>query len=289
MKHNFNLKRIVLNLVTLSLLTVSFTGCGEGREDARIEVSTDSETSAISESSTEDTTENDITENDTTENDTEEITTETATTEAVTTAESATDYTLPGTTSQNADAYKSVLDQYHTALSENWDYETLINNNLNYMCILYNNTGLTDIGYAFYDIDGNGTNELLIGLVSQDNRGGDVFDIYTLIDDKPVMLAQSGERDMYTLCQNGMISEAGSNSAASSFYKFYEFKSGTSKLTLKEAVVIDGQWDSDNPYFYTTTDTTDKSACTAITEDDADGITQKYTAVKISFTPFDHY
>lgn len=280
MKHNINLKRIVLNIVTLSILAVSFTGCGEDRDDTLIEISTDSSTTTISESSTESTTEKDTT---------EEITTETTTTEAATTTESATDYTLPGTTSQNTAAYKTILDQYHTALSENWEFEALTNNNLNHMCAFYKNTGLTDIGYAFYDIDGNGTNELLIGLVSQDNRGGDVFDIYTLTDNKPVMLAQSGERDMYTLCQNGMISEAGSNSAASSFYKFYEFKSGTSKLTMVEAVVIDGQWDSDNPYFYTTTDATDKSACTAITEDDADEITQKYTAVKISFTPFDHY
>lgn len=280
MKHNINLKRIVLNIVTLSILAVSFTGCGEDRDDTLIEISTDSSTTTISESSTESTTEKDTT---------EEITTETTTTEAATTTESATDYTLPGTTSQNTAAYKTILDQYHTALSENWEFEALTNNNLNHMCAFYKNTGLTDIGYAFYDIDGNGTNELLIGIVSQDNRGGDVFDIYTLTDDKPVMLAQSGERDMYTLCQNGMVSEAGSNSAANSFYKFYEFKSGTSKLTLVEAVVIDGQWNPDNPYFYTTTDATDKSACTAITEDDADETINKYTAVQISFTPFDHY
>lgn len=280
MKHNINLKRIVLNIVTLSILAVSFTGCGEDRDDTLIEISTDSSTTTISESSTESTTEKDTT---------EEITTETTTTEAATTTESATDYTLPGTTSQNTAAYKTILDQYHTALSENWEFEALTNNNLNHMCAFYKNTGLTDIGYAFYDIDGNGTNELLIGIVSQDNRGGDVFDIYTLTDDKPVMLAQSGERDMYTLCQNGMVSEAGSNSAANSFYKFYEFKSGTSKLTLVEAVVIDGQWNPDNPYFYTTTDATDKSACTAITEDDADETINKYTAVQISFTPLDHY
>lgn len=280
MKHNINLKRIVLNIVTLSILAVSFTGCEEDRDDTLIEISTDSSTTTISESSTESTTEKDTT---------EEITTETTTTEAATTTESATDYTLPGTTSQNTAAYKTILDQYHTALSENWEFEALTNNNLNHMCAFYKNTGLTDIGYAFYDIDGNGTNELLIGIVSQDNRGGDVFDIYTLTDDKPVMLAQSGERDMYTLCQNGMVSEAGSNSAANSFYKFYEFKSGTSKLTLVEAVVIDGQWNPDNPYFYTTTDATDKSACTAITEDDADETINKYTAVQISFTPFDHY
>ncbi len=280
MKHLVNLKRIVLNIVTLSMLAVFFTGCGEDREDALIEMSTDSTASVNSESGTENTTE-EIT--------TGEMTTEEMTTEAATTTESATEYTLPGTTSQNADAYKSILDQYHTALSENWDFETLTNNNLNYMCAFYNGTGLLDIGYAFYDIDGNGTNELLIGIVSQDNRDGDVFDIYTLTDNKPVMLAQSGERDMYTLCQNGMVSEAGSNSAASSFYKFYEFKSGTSKLTLIEAVVIDGQWNPDNPYFYTTTDAADKSACTSITEDDADETIKKYTSVKISFTPFDHY
>lgn len=281
MEHYFYFRRVILNILTLSILAVSFTGCGEDREDTLIEMSTDSSTSVISESQTE--------ENTTGENTTEKNTTEEITAETATTTESATEYTLPGTTSQNTAAYKSILEQYHTALSENWDFETLTNNNLNQMCAFYKGTGLLDIGYAFYDIDRNGTNELLIGIVSQDNRGGDVFDIYTLTDDKPVMLAQSGERDMYTLCQNGMVSEAGSNSAANSFYKFYEFKSGTSKLTLVEAVVIDGQWNPDNPYFYTTTDATDKSAYTAITEDDADETINKYTAVQISFTPFDHY
>ena len=274
MKQHINFKRTGLTVLTLSMLAVSFSGCGKDKEDQLVEMRTESTTATLADATTESTT--------------EEVTTQSDTT-AETTSENITDSSSQNTSSQNTNAYKSILDQYHTALSENWDFETLTNNNLNYMCAFYNGTGLQDIGYAFYDIDGDGADELLIGLVSQENRGGDVFDIYTLTDGKPVLLAQSGERDMYTLCQNGMISEAASNSAANSFSIFYEYKTGTTKLSLVEAVVVDGNLNPDNPYFYTTTDVADTSAYTSITESEGDEIISKYTAVKISFTPFEHY
>ena len=63
--------------------------------------------------------------------------------------------------------YKSVLDAYSRAFSEGWDRQTLEDNGLNSFYGLSDaGSRLNEIGYAFLDLDSNGTDELILGYVA---------------------------------------------------------------------------------------------------------------------------
>lgn len=263
------IKTLGATTIALTLLCASLTGCGKDKTDDLIEISTEGLTTNTA---TEDTTD------ETTDETTTESTTESTTTESTTQANSS--------QPQSKSDYSSILDKYHQALSENWDFQKLSDNSLNYMCSYYSGTGLNDIGYAYYDINSDGVNELLIGLTAETHN---VLDIYSLVNGTPTLIAQSGERDMYSICKNGYISETASNGAANSFYEYYKYNSGSSSLTLVEAVVIDAYVNTENPYFYTTTNVDDIEAYTQSSESEGDTIMAKYTDANIVFTPFSQY
>lgn len=266
------IKTLGVTTLTLTLLCASLTGCGKDKTDDLIEISTEelttNDTEASTEASTEQTTEEAATEN----------TTEDSNTESTLQTDSA--------QSQGKSDYSDILDKYHQAISENWDFQKLSDNSLNYMCSYYSGTGLNDIGYAYYDINSDGVNELLIGLTAESHN---VLDIYSLVNGTPTLIAQSGERDMYSICQNGYISETASNGAANSFYVYYKYDNGSTSLTLVEAVVIDAYINTENPYFYTTKSVDDLASYTQSSESEGNTIMSKYTDANIIFTPFSQY
>ena len=266
------IKTLGITTIALTLLCTSLTGCGKDKTNGLIEVSTEGLITNDTEASTEASTEQ------TTDEATTESTTEGSNTESTLQADSS--------PSQNKSDYSSILDKYHQAISENWDFQKLSDNSLNYMCSYYSGTGLNDIGYAYYDINSDGVNELLIGLTAETHN---VLDIYSLVNGTPTLIAQSGERDMYSICKNGYISETASNGAANSFYVYYKYDSGSTSLTLVEAVVIDAYINTENPYFYTTTSVDDLAAYTQSSESEGDTIMAKYTDANIVFTPFSQY
>lgn len=263
------------------MISLCLTGCGSGDKDTIRELTTEAiTTESTTADASQDTTEQNTTEQEPVGDDTSD-----QSTSETTGAE--TDTSQPAAESSDLSSYSSILQQYRTALQEDWDFDTLMNNGLNYLCAYHKGTGLDDIGYSLYDIDNNGTPELLIGELGQTNRGGDVYDIYTLSDGNPSLVAQSGERDMFTVCEGGKISEVGSGGAAHTYFQYYDYKDGN--CVLIEAVVIDGELDPENPYFYTTADTFDTSTYTPITESEGDDIAKKYSATQITFTPFREY
>lgn len=135
-------------------------------------------------------------------------------------------------------------------------------------------------GYALADIDGNGTDELLLG---QDNM---IYEMYTLSGNQIQKVISGGERDRYYLCENGMIENEGSNGAANSINGYYSY-SGTS-LSLKEAVVYDSEVDSENPWFYCTSGY-DSQQGENISEERAEEIKGSYSRKGISYTNFSAY
>ena len=98
------------------------------------------------------------------------------------------------------EAYAPVLEEYFTALSENWDAAQMIEHNLNYMAAdSFFEEPPEDIGYAIADLDGDGIQELAIGTGKDDPFFGKlIFSLYTLDESgAPKLLLDSTERNRY--------------------------------------------------------------------------------------------
>ena len=161
------------------------------------------------------------------------------------------------------DVYPEQLAAYTTAVSEEWDIEKLTDNKL---CTLVSGSYDT-ISYAFVDLDKDGTCELIIGANDKDNPVA--YEIWTVKDDKPVMLAQSAERDRYFILHNEdddtyTIASSKSNSAFNSMFATYKLEKG--ELKALTVALYDSSADEANPWFSATTDDWDTTTATKIDE-----------------------
>ena len=82
----------------------------------------------------------------------------------------------------------------------------------------------THVGYAFKDLDKDGTPELFIAGLNTDTLARNmVYDVYTLINGAPVRLAVSSEGDRYYLCTDNALFNSGSVDSAHSHNFIFRF------------------------------------------------------------------
>lgn len=139
------------------------------------------------------------------------------------------------------------------------------------------------LGYFIEDIDGDGTEELVIG----DTWGEDhtfIYNIYTMSGGELVRVADGWDRNRYYLCENGMIANEGSSGAANSSYAYFTFD-GT-ELHLIESIIYDGFKNPENPWFYSTESVYDAEYAEPVSEEQAREIMSRYVYKKLSFIPF---
>lgn len=176
--------------------------------------------------------------------------------------------------------YDEILNGYYEGIIAGWDLQTFKDHGLCYL------TGydpdLDQTGYCLLDIDQNGMEELIVGRNNDEDYEGMVFEIYTISDDESLCIASSGERDRYYICKDNTIANEGSSSALNSSWRFYDLIDG--QLQLRESVFLDGYYDSENPWFYTTEEK-GGDYTTPISEEDAHAIIDKYEHADISFIP----
>lgn len=82
--------------------------------------------------------------------------------------------------------------------------------------------GLDSIGYTIIDIDENGVDELIIAEKSEDGIGNRILDIYTIKDDKAILIIEGFVRDRYYLLDDNTIYNEGSGGAAYTTFGVYE-------------------------------------------------------------------
>lgn len=141
--------------------------------------------------------------------------------------------------------YDEIIRKYYYGAVSNWTIQEFSENGL---CYLFGyDPDINEMGYCVMDIDGDGTDELLIGLCKYEESM--IYDLYTIIEGERVQILSSGERDRYYLCQNNVIANEGSGGALNSSNSYYHLENG--KLKIKESVFFDGYYDSENPWFYT--------------------------------------
>ena len=175
--------------------------------------------------------------------------------------------------------YNEIVRKYYEGALAGWDISQFQENDLCYLAGYYSD--INKLGYCLLDVDNDGTDELFIGTTEDEGYEGMFFDMYTLTDGKAELVATSGERDRYYLCEDNTIANEGSSSAFLSVNYYYEYKSG--KLNLQDGIVYDEEINPQSPWFYGTLDNGEDSL-EPISEGAADAIKSKYSYMKLSFS-----
>ena len=96
--------------------------------------------------------------------------------------------------------YAQQIERYYTAMSNQWDENTYFENEMSPMAVYYyEGNALDNVGFALLDLDRDDIQELVIGAIMNAEKDPLVFEIWTLKDGQPVMLAQSGAHNRYYL------------------------------------------------------------------------------------------
>lgn len=177
--------------------------------------------------------------------------------------------------------YDEIIRKYYKAVSLHWSMSDYAGSGLDYLASSVEDT--SGIGYYISDLDQNGTEELLIGPIGiGGNYTGMFFDLYTLKDGNLVQIITSGERDRYYLCVDNTIANEGAGSAWISGWTYYDLVDG--ELVMREHVLADGAYDSENPWFYSTTEEWEDHS-SPISEDAAQSIINRYQYVDDPYIP----
>lgn len=127
------------------------------------------------------------------------------------------------------EAYAVVIGEYYTAIEQQWDSAALMENDLNYMIAgCYGEDPLENIGYAITDIDSDGTPELLIGALAEDDfYGSMIFALYTL-DHNGIhqLVFDSSERNRYYFAGEKRFANLGAGAFDERFETTVKFEDG---------------------------------------------------------------
>ena len=184
--------------------------------------------------------------------------------------------------------YAEQIDRYYTALAEKWDEEKYLENGMSeVLTAYYAGNPLNNVGFGFQDLDNDGYWELIIGAIEDAEECPVAFEIWTLVDDKPVMLAQTSARSQYMLQfveEDNMwyVANEGSSGAFGSGH--YSLMLINGKLEVMQGVIYDAQADPENPWFMAYDMDGDTSNDDPVDEDTAIAIREisrsHYTAIE---------
>ena len=142
------------------------------------------------------------------------------------------------------DLYRDILKKHITARKEKWDSIKLEQEQMSYM---YN---LTDkIGYTYYDVNGDGIDELLIGEIADGAWKGVIYDIYTMVNREPKHVTSGGARNRYFVCDNSFICNEYSSGAMESGMRVYNLVENSIELFPQVGFKYDGYANPKNPWF----------------------------------------
>lgn len=155
------------------------------------------------------------------------------------------------------DLYKNILEKHITAINEKWDSSKLEKENMSYMYNVIaqtNKNPLNKIGYAYYDVNADGIEELLIGEIAEGNWKGVVYDIYTMVDRKPQHVVSGGTRNRYYVCDDSFVCNEYSSGALESGVIVYNLVENTNELYPQVNFKYDGYSNPKQPWYISYSD-----------------------------------
>jgi len=150
------------------------------------------------------------------------------------------------------DLYQEVLNKHRTAIKEKWDSIKLEDENMSYMYNVLSSGGadvLNKVGYAYYDVNADGIDELLIGEIGTGSWKGVIYDIYTMVNRKPTHVISGGTRDRYYVCDDVFICREYSSGALESGVDVYNLVENSTELFPQVSFKYDGYTNSKKPWF----------------------------------------
>ena len=149
--------------------------------------------------------------------------------------------------------YKDILEKHITAIKEKWDSEKLEKENMSYMynAMGINNTDelLNKIGYAYYDANADGIDELLIGEIANGNWKGVIYDIYTMVNRKPKHVISGGSRNRFYVCDDAFICNEYSSGALESGLRVYALIENSTEIFPQVSFKYDEYTNPQKPWF----------------------------------------
>ena len=191
--------------------------------------------------------------------------------------------------------YAEQIARYHTALSEKWNEEQYMDNGMSeVLAAYYEGNPLDNVGFGFVDLDNDGSWELVIGAILDAEEYPAVFEIWTLVDGKPVMLAQAHARTQYDLQyveEDNMWYVATECSYSIYNHGTYYLMLNEGEFEVIQGIIYNAEADAQNPWFMTYDMDWDASNDDPIDEDMAYAILESnrnhYTALE--YFPYTFY
>ena len=156
------------------------------------------------------------------------------------------------------DLYKDILAKHITAINKKWNSEKLEKENMSYMYNVLrqdkNENILDKIGYIYYDVNSDGIEELFIGEIAQGDWKGVIYDIYTMVNRKPVHVVSGGERDRYYVCDEVFLCNEYSSGAQESGVSVYSLEENSTVLFPQVKFKYDAYENPDKPWFISYSD-----------------------------------
>ena len=182
--------------------------------------------------------------------------------------------------------YPEVIAKFVQAIEEKWDAKKLEDNEMSsmYSVIGQSEDALTKCGYAFYDTNNDGIDELLVGEIAEGEWKGTVYDIYTVVDREPKHVVSGYERDRYYAEENGFITNEYSGGAGESGWISYDIMPNSTELMPQRALKYDEYTDPDNPWFVSYDVENDNWE--SISEEDFNFFMPTENYMRFDFTPF---
>lgn len=153
--------------------------------------------------------------------------------------------TIPGT-------YVPIMNKYQEALSKKWSNQTCLQNGVsNVLPELYEGTPLENVGFWVGDYNGDGTTDLIIGVVDgYQHYPYAILDYYTMDNNKQAYnVFQSQPKDYFSAISGKRIMEKISDNKEFTAWYLYGLNSNGMALTFKEGLLRDKYANKKNPWF----------------------------------------
>ncbi|MBQ7563264.1 MAG: hypothetical protein IJT16_04665 [Lachnospiraceae bacterium] len=158
-----------------------------------------------------------------------------------------------GAGTKGEELYPDVLAKHVQAINEGWDAERLESENMSsmYYAMSMSDEGsvLDRTGYAYFDVNQDGIDELLIGEIGEDEWKGTIYDVYTMVNREPAHVVSGWDRSRYFALDTGMLVNEYSGGAMESGWDTYDIEPNTTNLMPQLMLKYDGYEDEEKPWF----------------------------------------